>query len=79
MSLTSLEKTAKLQKLVESEGYPDLEALLVAAIADSVSPGICTKPDCDYTTEIEPDQRRGHCEACGGQTVQSALVLAGII
>lgn len=79
MSLTQEEKSAKLRKLVESEGYPNLEALLQACIADSVSPGICVRPECDYTTEIEPDQHRGYCEACGGQTVQSALVLAGII
>jgi hypothetical protein len=79
MSLSAEEKSKKLRHLVESEGYPDLEALLLACIADSISPGICTKPDCDYTTEIEPDQRRGYCEACGGQTVQSALVLTGII
>ena len=79
MSLTPQEKAKKLQDLVESEGYPNLEALLVACIADSVSPGICTKPDCNYTTEIEPDRRHGYCEACGGQTVQSALVLANII
>jgi hypothetical protein len=79
MSLTPQEKAKKLQELVESEGYPNFEALLQACIADSVSPGICTKPDCNHTTEIEPDQRRGYCEACGGQTVQSALVLANII
>lgn len=79
MSLTPEEKSKKLQELVDSEGHPDLASLLQACIADSVSPGICTKPDCNYTTEIEPDQRRGYCEACGGQTVQSALVLAGII
>ena len=34
---------------------------------------------CDYTTEMEPDQEEGYCEACGGNTVVSALVLAGII
>lgn len=79
MSLTPEEKGGKLRKLVESEGYPNLDALLQACIADSVSPGICVKPECDYTTEIEPDQRGGYCEACGGQTVQSALVLAGLI
>ena len=79
MSLIPQEKSRKLQELVASEGYPDLESLLFACIADSVSPGICTMPDCNYTTEIEPDQRRGYCEACGGQTVQSALVLADII
>ena len=34
---------------------------------------------CDYTTEMEPDQEKGYCEACGGNTVVSVLVLAGLI
>ena len=34
---------------------------------------------CDYTTGMEPDQDEGYCEACGGNTVTSALVLAGLI
>jgi hypothetical protein len=36
-------------------------------------------PDCDYTTEVEPDQREGWCEECGTGTVRSGIVLAGII
>jgi hypothetical protein len=69
----------KLRELVESEGFETLEELLEACIADSVSPAICMAPDCDYTVEMEPDQRAGYCEACGRQTVRSALVLAGLI
>ncbi len=46
---------------------------------DDVVPGICVCPGCDYTTEVEPDQRQGFCEDCGRQNVQSGLVLAGII
>lgn len=69
----------KLKELIESEGFDTLEDMLEACIADSVSPAICTVPDCDYTAEMEPDQRAGYCEACGQNTVQSALVLAGII
>ena len=34
---------------------------------------------CDYTTEMESDQDAGYCEACGGNTMVSALVLAGLI
>ena len=37
------------------------------------------RSDCSYITEMEPDQDRGYCEACGGNTVVSALVLAGLI
>ena len=59
---------------VESE-----EALLAAVITDSVSPAICLNENCDYTAEMEPDQDRGFCEACGTNSVASALILAGII
>jgi hypothetical protein len=72
-------REAKLAKLIESEGYGTLEEMAEAIVCDSVSPAICVEPDCDYTTEMEPDQDAGYCEACGKNTVQSALVLAQII
>lgn len=72
-------KGAKLMKLCDDFGFGKIEDLLIDAITDSVCPGICMTEGCDYTTEIEPDQRQGYCEACGGTTVVSALVLAGII
>ena len=79
MHLSEQERQAKLNELCEAEGFDNVDALLEQCVFDSVSPGICVKPDCDYTTEVEPDQRRGYCEACGGKTVQSALILAGLI
>ena len=72
-------REAKLAKLIESEGYNTLEELAETIVSDSVSPAICVEQDCDYTTEMEPDQDAGYCEACGKNTVQSALVLAQII
>jgi hypothetical protein len=72
-------REAKLAKLIESEGYGTLEEMAAAIVSDSVSPAICVEPDCDYTTEMEPDQDAGYCEACGKNTVQSALVLAELI
>ena len=72
-------RRAKLEQLVEFEGYEGLDELLAASIADSVSPAICLNDGCDYTAEMEPDQDRGWCEVCGTNTVASALVLAGII
>ena len=72
-------REAKLAKLIESEGYGTFEEMAAAIVSDSVSPAICVEPDCDYTTEMEPDQDAGYCEACGKNTVQSALVLAQII
>lgn len=72
-------REAKLAALSEAEGFDSVDALLEAAAFDSVSPGICTKTDCDGTIEVEPDQDRGWCPVCGGNTIASALILAGII
>ena len=69
----------KLELLAELEGFEDTMSLLEAATFDSVSPGICMTPGCDYTTEVEPDQRSGYCEVCNKNTVSSALMIAGII
>ena len=83
MSVLSKEqRAAKLKKLVEIEGYADQQYLFAAAMTDSVSPAICCNPDnpeCDYTTEMEPDQDRGWCEECQRGTMVSALVLGGLI
>ncbi len=72
-------KAAKLMKLCEFEGFKRVEDLLKASVVDSICPAICMTEGCDYTTEMEPDQDAGYCEACGGNTVTSALVLAGLI
>ena len=72
-------KAAKLMKLCDLEGYKRLDDLLQASVTDSICPSICMTEGCDYTTEMEPDQDAGYCEACGGNTVTSALVLAGLI
>jgi len=72
-------KAAKLMVLCDLEGFRSLDDLLQAAATDSVCPAICMTEGCNYTTEMEPDQDRGYCESCGGNTMASALVLAGLI
>ena len=72
-------KAAKLMKLCDLEGYKRLQDLLKVAMKDNLCPAICTAEGCDYTTEMESDQDAGYCEACGGNTVTSALVLADLI
>ncbi len=72
-------KSKKLMKLCEIEGYDNPYDLMQAVMTDSVSPAICMTEGCDYTAEMEPDQREGYCEACGGNTMMSALVLADLI
>ncbi|MDB6147567.1 MAG: hypothetical protein JWO45_1231 [Spartobacteria bacterium] len=72
-------KGAKLMTLCEKEGFQTLDGLLRHAANDSLCPAICVTEGCDYITEMEPDQDNGFCDACGGNTVTSALVLAGLI
>jgi hypothetical protein len=57
----------------------DVDEMLQEATFDSVAWGICTNEDCDYSTQVEPDCREGYCECCHTQTVQSCLVLMGMI
>ena len=78
-SITLSAKAAKLMELCDAAGFNSLADPLAASITDSVCPAICMTEGCDYTTEMEHDQQEGYCEACGGNTVVSALVLAGII
>jgi hypothetical protein len=79
MMIALSQRAVKLMRLCDIEGFTTLDDLLGAAVTDSVCPAICITEGCDYTTEMEPDQEEGHCEACGGNTVVSALVLAGLI
>lgn len=68
----------KLDRLVSIWGMRVMEFLEEYAL-DEVVPGICMNPDCDYATEVEPDQREGWCEECGTGSVRSGIVLAGLI
>lgn len=79
MEIVLTAKATKLLKLCEAQGYRTVEELLQAHAGDSVCPAICMTEGCDYITEMEPDQDEGYCEACGGNTVTSALVLMGFI
>jgi hypothetical protein len=78
-ALSNEERRRKLDELAEDSGHPSVGVMLEASITESVAPAICTEPECDYTTEMEPDQDAGYCEACGNNSVASALVLAGLI
>jgi hypothetical protein len=69
----------KSEKLAELEGYDSVEDLIAIAMTDSVCPGICMNPLCNYTVEVEPDQREGYCEICDDNNVQSILIIEGII
>jgi hypothetical protein len=69
----------KLELLNEYENYVSVDSMLDHASIDSVVPGICIVEGCEYTADVEPDQEAGYCENCAMQTVQSCLVIAGVI
>ena len=69
----------KLVTLAASEGYADVADFLEDHALDDVVPAICMVPDCDHTSDLEPDQRAGFCEACGRLSMKSGLVIAGMI
>ncbi len=68
----------KLSTLADGYGS-SVEELLEEYGVESVVPGVCMNPDCDYTTECEPDQRKGWCDECETPSVRSLLVLEGVI
>jgi hypothetical protein len=72
-------KAAKLMKLCDAEGLKSLDDLLALSVKDSACPAICMMEGCDHVTRMESDQDEGYCQACGGTTVTSVLVLAGLI
>lgn len=75
----AVSKQAKIEELCDQYGYDDEVALGEAHICDSVCPAICMNEDCDYTTEMEPDQDRGYCEECETNSVKSLFILMGVI
>jgi hypothetical protein len=73
----NVQAQAKLEELAANEGFDSVEAMLEAAVCDSVCPAICIH--CSFTADMEPDQDQGFCEECETGTVTSALRLAGLI
>ena len=69
----------KAETLADIEGYESIEELCEAYATDSVCPAICLEEGCDYTCEMEPDQDAGWCEVCEAKTMQSAMIILGVI
>ncbi len=76
MQLVLSLKALKLLRLCEVRGFRSPHDLLEASADSRACPAICMAEGCDHTTETRPNQASGVCEACGGHTVASALVLA---
>jgi hypothetical protein len=72
-------KGAKLMTLCEAEGLERIDDLAALSVSDNLCPAICMTEGCDHVAEMESDQDAGYCEACGGNTMTSVLVLAEMI
>lgn len=70
---------SKLSILAAKEGYESAEDLILNTADDVSVPAICTNPGCNYTENMEPDQRAGWCPECNANSVMSCLVLGGIL
>jgi hypothetical protein len=71
-------EASKLDELAVIEGLTVAEFIDQYAL-DSVVPAICMNEGCDFTAELEPDQREGWCEECETPSLKSGIVLAGIL
>lgn len=69
---------SKINDLAEMEGM-EVEEMLEEATYDSIAKGICMNEGCDFTIQVEPDCSDGFCEICETNTVQSCLILMGMI
>jgi cobalamin biosynthesis Co2+ chelatase CbiK len=72
-------KGSKLIRVCEVEGFATVDDLIALVVADSVCPAICMTAGCEHIAPMESDQEEGYCEMCGGNTMVSVLVLAGLI
>ena len=78
-NLTEPQKAAKLDILVEDAGFDSLHDMLEEVAHEGMVPAICTSDDCHATQDLEPDAEGGECELCGCQSVDSCMILAGLI
>ena len=70
---------SKLSTLTEDWGYESTLDLMTDYMHEGIMPAICMNKDCNYSTEMEPDQDRGWCENCSTNSLSSAAILMGII
>jgi hypothetical protein len=69
-----------LELLAAQYGYESGMDLIAHHAMESVVPAICANLDCDeYSSDLEPDCENGFCDYCGESSMDSCMVLAGII
>lgn len=66
----------KLRTLARADGYASVEEMLRACTHAAIVLAICTELGCSHTTRTDRDEESARCEACGRNTVASAIMLA---
>jgi len=68
-----------LKKAADAEFGGDVQAMLEDGSTDGSAVAICTSCEEVYGERLEPDATDCECEECETPTVQSVLILAGVI
>jgi hypothetical protein len=79
MPLTRQQRATKLRKLGKLLGFKTIDEMFDAAVTNTACPGTCINPWCEFFATVAPDERDGFCPNDSTNTVQSALVLAGLM
>jgi hypothetical protein len=73
------ESVGKKIKQLEDINGQTAEEMAEESVFDGTCASICMNEGCEETFEYEPDQDEGWCDSCETNSVQSILILLGII
>ena len=82
MTLSNKERSQKLCHVTEMFTCHDtITMLLFFRDRDTTqAPGMCTNPECTHMSmDVDRLEEHGHCPHCDTDTVESVLVMAGVI
>ncbi len=71
-------KGAKFMRVCEANDLASIDDLIKLRADRSACLAVCMTEGCDFIISMKPTEQEGKCPACGGNTMVSVLVLAGI-
>jgi hypothetical protein len=79
MVLLEQDRRAKLEVVAKALGCDSVFPLLNAYQTRDIVPGICTRFDCNYITNVDRKEERARCGNCHHPSVQSILLIARLL
>jgi hypothetical protein len=79
MVLFEQERRTKLKTVADALGFGSIFPLINAYQEKEIVPGICTRFDCNYITNVDRNEERARCGNCHHQSVQSILLIARLL